>query len=311
MTFFNFVSAVITRFFFILLSLIGVWRVTFVKQDKLYWLLTILYLPLVVEMIFTLKRRKGRDYKWISPAILLFLISIIPSIWILELHHQKNKAKNSETINTKVNFFLVLVSVCCPSINLSECLTQRKNETFAKVVNLCDDAWILALHQIMLILLIVGKWLLPIGVGINRDQLSQLLLMFVGIAADILEFTTETLSKVKDGNSLVYIILSVWTLGMLQFPFHVAVVNSSADDSREGQTASFMQQNRSEIWCIVESILIHDGPFLVVRLVVMIVYKVINQMLVFFTIKNLLVVSLQIYRLYVLVHRYRLPLQQQ
>ncbi|XP_066549564.1 transmembrane protein 26b [Amia ocellicauda] len=298
MTFFNFVSAVITRFFFILLSLIGVWRVTFVKQDKLYWLLTILYLPLVVEMIFTLKRRKGRDYKWISPAILLFLISIIPSIWILELHHQKNKAKNSECNHLD-------------SIDNIKNVLNRKNETFAKVVNLCDDAWILALHQIMLILLIVGKWLLPIGVGINRDQLSQLLLMFVGIAADILEFTTETLSKVKDGNSLVYIILSVWTLGMLQFPFHVAVVNSSADDSREGQTASFMQQNRSEIWCIVESILIHDGPFLVVRLVVMIVYKVINQMLVFFTIKNLLVVSLQIYRLYVLVHRYRLPLQQQ
>ena len=63
--------------------------------------------------------------------------------------------------------------------------------------SVCANDWILALHQMMLILLIVGKWLLPSGVGVTRDQLSQLLLVFVGIAADILEFTSETLSDVK------------------------------------------------------------------------------------------------------------------
>ncbi len=61
---FKFVRAVITRALFILVSLIGVWRVTWVKKDPLYWLLTCLFMPLVVEMIITLKRRKGKDYKW-------------------------------------------------------------------------------------------------------------------------------------------------------------------------------------------------------------------------------------------------------
>lgn len=60
----KFICAVITRSLFILVSLIGVWRVTWVKDNRLYWLLTILYLPLVAEMIVTLKRRKGSDYKW-------------------------------------------------------------------------------------------------------------------------------------------------------------------------------------------------------------------------------------------------------
>lgn len=32
---------------------------------------------------------------------------------------------------------------------------------------------------------------------LSRDELSQLLLIFVGTAADILEFTSETLSDVK------------------------------------------------------------------------------------------------------------------
>lgn len=118
--FFKFVCAVVTRSIFILISLIGVWRVVWVKDNGLYWLLTVLYLPLVVEMILTLRRRGGKDYKWytwqhpptmqvaclqdfncaclvcrFSPAIFFFLISIIPSIWILELHYLENLLTDS------------------------------------------------------------------------------------------------------------------------------------------------------------------------------------------------------------------------
>lgn len=65
------------------------------------------------------------------------------------------------------------------------------------LTSVCSNEWILALHQILLILLILGKWLLPLGGGLTRDELSQLLLIFVGTAADILEFTSETLSDIK------------------------------------------------------------------------------------------------------------------
>lgn len=63
--------------------------------------------------------------------------------------------------------------------------------------SVCSNVWILALHQTVLILLIVGKWLLPLGGGVTREELSQLLITFVGTAADILEFTSETLSDIK------------------------------------------------------------------------------------------------------------------
>lgn len=59
----------------------------------------------------------------------------------------------------------------------------------------CEPVWTLGLHQTLLLILILGRWLLPIGGTITRDQLSELLLMFVGTAADILEFTTETLKE--------------------------------------------------------------------------------------------------------------------
>ena len=44
--------------------------------------------------------------------------------------------------------------------------------------------------------------MLPKAAGVTRDQLSQILLIFIGVGADILEFVTETI-KVTDPNSNV------------------------------------------------------------------------------------------------------------
>ncbi|XP_001334485.1 transmembrane protein 26 [Danio rerio] len=302
----KFVCAIITRSLFILVSLIGVWRVKTVKNDNMYWLLTILYLPLVVEMIITLKRRKGQDYKWFSPAILLFLISIIPSIWILELHHQENKASDPQC--RKLDSWDNVKSIL-PSNGTMGNATLKYLESM--LTSVCANDWILALHQVLLILLILGKWLLPLGGGVTRDELSQLLLIFVGTAADILEFTSETLSDVKENNhQLVYIILAVWTWSMLQFPLHLAVVTSRPENTDEpkggdGCCNLILSRHSTDIWNIVESLFIQDGPFLVVRLIVMIYFDVFHQMLVFFAIKNFLVVVLNLYRLIVICQDFR------
>ncbi|XP_072523942.1 transmembrane protein 26b [Salminus brasiliensis] len=299
----KFLCAVVTRALFILISLIGVWRVTWVKDNKLYWFLTILYLPLVVELILTLRRRKGKDYKWFSPAIFLFLISIIPTIWILELHHQQNKSSDAKCakLDSSDSIKDIFSSWKNSSTNTTEVF-----KFFRDLSSVCPNDWILALHQILLILLIVGKWLMPIGAGVTRDELSQLLLIFVGTAADILEFTSETLSDVKDNSpQLVYIILAIWTWSMLQFPFHLSVVNSRADDECESQSDSLLTRHRTDFWAVVETLFIQDGPFLVVRLTVMIHFNIIHQMLVFFAIKNFLVVALNVYRMWVIFQDYR------
>lgn len=268
------------------------------KKDYNYWFLTFLFLPLLVEMIITLKSRMGKDYKWFSPPIFLFLISIIPSIWILELHYQQEKANNPrcKTLDSLENVRKL--------ITLNETLGNLTYQSYLKALStVCPKDWILALHQILLILLIVGKWLLPLGGGVTRDQLSQLLLIFVGTAADILEFNSETLSDVKDNSpQLVYIILAVWTWSMLQFPLHLSVVNSKPDSEGEQrvQEASVLTKHSTDIWSVVEAFFIHDGPFLVVRLTVMTHFGVFHQMLVFFAIKNFLVVILNLYRLVVI-----------
>ncbi|XP_042171814.1 transmembrane protein 26-like [Oncorhynchus tshawytscha] len=303
----KFICAVVTRSLFLLISLIGVWRVVWVKNNALYWFLTILYLPLVVEMILTLKRKKLQDYKWFSPAIFLFLISIIPSLWILELHHQQNKATDSrcDKLDSSENIKSLLNMWRGNSTNGSETLLQGSVSLLSSV---CANDWILALHQTLLILLVIGKWLLPVAGGVTRDELSQLLLLFVGTAADILEFTSETLLDVnRSSSSYICTELSVCTeLSALLLPLLVSLVHIRPDEYSEGdQGVSLLARLRTDIWSMVESLFVQDGPFLVVRLTLILYFHVIHQMLIFFAIKNFLVVILNFYRLFAIYCDYK------
>lgn len=85
------------------------------------------------------------------------------------------------------------------------------------------------------------------------------------------------------------------------------MVNSKSNsEGEEGvREGSVLTRHSTDIWSIVEALFIQDGPFLVVRLIVIIHYKIIHQMLVFFAIKNFLVVILNLYRLVVILKDFR------
>ncbi|KAM8924856.1 transmembrane protein 26 [Pelodytes ibericus] len=305
-----FLNAVVTRFLFILHSVVGVWRVTEIKKDRTYWLLALLNLFLGIEMVLTLKYKKGRSLKWFSPAIFCYLISIVPSLWLLEMNHSEScrETNSSENSLGALNSSLVNrnTGVFPPDV------IKTAVEIVNTLTNICQTTWTLGLQQTFLLLLIIGKWLLPIGVGITRDQLSQLLLMFVGTAADILEFTSETLEHVRSNMILVYSILAVWTWSMLQFPLDLAVHNIGCQPTAAKRSLCLLLYRYSaDLWNIGISLFIQDGPFFICRLILMVHFKVINQMLVFFTAKNILVVMLQFYRLIVLLLDFQSSLTEQ
>lgn len=50
-----------------------------------------------------------------------------------------------------------------------------------------DDTMVVIIEQFLMLILIIGRWMLPKG-NMTRDQLAQMLLVFIGTAADILEF---------------------------------------------------------------------------------------------------------------------------
>lgn len=97
------------------------------------------------------------------------------------------------------------------------------------------------------------------------------------------------------------------TLTLCHFVSFLKVVNSKAEsDVEEGEReATLLSRRSTDVWSVVEALFIQDGPFLVVRLTVMTYFQVVHQMLAFFTIKNFLVVILNMYRLLVICQDFR------
>lgn len=119
--------------------------------------------------------------------------------------------------------------------------------------NVCLNDWILALHQILLILLIVGKWILPLGGGVTRDELSQLLLIFVGTAADILEFTSETLLVIEWVANPSFFLLTIVSQFRFTFNIEEAVymcwhyINVTTDSLMTALVLSFFCRNKNDV----------------------------------------------------------------
>ena len=182
------------------------------------------------------------------------------------------------------------------------------------------DTWVVIMEQLFLYLMILGRWILPRG-EISRNELSQLLFVFIGIASDITElFALFEENKVRENTGLTYAILCVWTMSLLQFTFVLTSTHSprktrmgfqsdeesehDEDEPPPGCLKSFFQ---TEVWSICVNFLFQDGPYLTVRMYTMVALQLLTYSIIFFTAKNALLVMLLVYRLCVLCCDKRKP----
>jgi len=100
----------------------------------------------------------------------------VPAIWLLELDKVERRHRIQEEAQETFNFAaaaadlkeldkLLGVSIKLPDIQMSA------------------DMWVTLIEQFLMLVLIIGRWLLPKG-DLTRDQLSQLLLVYIGEQAD-------------------------------------------------------------------------------------------------------------------------------
>ena len=179
--------------------------------------------------------------------------------------------------------------------------------------------------------------MLPKG-DLSRDQLSGLLLSYVGIASDIIDFFNilEEDDRLSSGG-FFYVVTSVWAWSLLQFAFvRTATKDNQHEEDENSEEANgikvqkdnlfkketkivserrraftrFVRNSKArlklaletEVWAIVLGLSMQDGPFFIVRLISIFEYNVISDSNLFFVAKNFLVLVLQIYRL-VALHR--------
>lgn len=174
-------------------------------------------------------------------------------------------------------------------------------------MELDPENWVAGLEQTMLIVLVLGRWLMPKG-DMSRDQLSQLLMVYVGLGADILDiFDTFKEPEVKTNRAVIIIGLALFSWALMQFPLVLTQTQSSLGKPAQGgpgalcpgAPAALTSCCSSEVWSLLLTVGLQDGPFLIYRLYLMAQEQVLNQLMIFFTCKNILIVLLELYRIFV------------
>lgn len=177
----------------------------------------------------------------------------------------------------------------------------------------------MAIEVTFLMIIIVGRWLLPKG-KISRSALSQLLLVYLSLASDMIDLLSifQEDQVIKDFR-MVYIILAVFSWSTFQFCLNLVASRGRTfrfDSDNQSQTFHLTykyQQRRSnpprirstcqklvssELPSIFITILMQDLPFLIIRFIAVIHFQVQSYTTIFFTCKNLIILFLQFYRLW-------------
>ena len=299
------IKAIITRIFFAAHGFIAIWQVTQNKKEPYYWYLCIPIGALFLEGVFTLAIKKNQEWRWFCPSVFLYLSSIVPAIWLLELDKMDKRIRyQDQVLNETIN---LAASVGKDLKDLNKMLGVQFQ---IPDIELSAEMWVTLIEQFLMLILIIGRWMLPKG-DLTRDQLSQLLLVYIGTAADIIEFFDSFKdNKIANDPILVLLTLSIWSWSLMQFT--IVLSATRARKSRGASTSTHIDDDEMEpncctgsccnidVWGIALNILLQDAPFLTFRLLIIIHYKIITYMNIFFTCKNTLVIMLQLYRLHVL-----------
>ncbi|XP_069468265.1 transmembrane protein 26-like [Ambystoma mexicanum] len=232
--------------------------------------------------------------------VFLYLCTALPSVALLELEllNKRTIAGNSSTANASCD---------------------KPADDLDKLAELTLSNWVKGLEQIMLLILVIGRWLMPKG-EMTRDQLSQLLLVYIGLGADIIEILEVfTEPEVETNMNITVTGLALFSWALMQFTLVLTQLDSPPPPSAPSRSVASFEDSESpaidleakrrcrgscsccinEVWSLVITVGMQDGPFLIFRLYLMIHKHVLNQMMIFFAVKNVLTVLIEIYRIVV------------
>ncbi|PIK52440.1 putative transmembrane protein [Apostichopus japonicus] len=301
-------QALLVRLIYAIHASIGVIiAASLTKNNKLYFFQLFLLVS-AAEYIWTIKKSKKGEWKWLLPSVVLYIAWLVPQIFILEysaMAKGKDILREFNQTTSECRTDLSGLSSLGNSLNISKRSDEEYHDTVLQLNVL--------LQQSMMLVFILGRWLGPKG-SLTREQLSQLLLAYVGMAADMLEFITETLTipRVACDEIFVTIVMVLWSWSLLQFTLGLTATKQSktrvvgtAKAQQEGcnvvhgMSSFFLWCCGGEIWALLVSVIMQDGPYLVMRLYLLIKLHEVGQ--IFFTIKNGILFCLQLYRFAIVV----------
>ncbi|KAL5018016.1 hypothetical protein ScPMuIL_003738 [Solemya velum] len=279
-------KAVFVRLMLLGHSVLGAWRVVETLADDRYWLLTVPCGCLLTETLYSVTRHGGLERKWFSLCFLFYLLGILPAIWILELNLINNYSavqKSTEQttghdVNTTANTAAVI-----------------REELF----DISSHPWVVIIQESLVYLLVFGRWFLPRG-EVSRTALSDLLIRYLGMASDIMGiFALFDEKEVRVRSGLTYAVLTIWSLSFVQFVPVLVSAQSYTSPSNKWITRN-CGEHFVEVVVTCLALCLQDGPFLILRLYIMLHIQLVTYSILFFVIKNIVVILLIVYKLSIL-----------
>ncbi|XP_045213336.1 transmembrane protein 26-like [Mercenaria mercenaria] len=325
------IAALSVRLLLVLHNILAVWRVTISRDSSNFWGLAALNILILVETVLVIRNNYGNEWKWWCPCFLTYLLATLPSIWLLQLSlydslvsgdsvsaiqpTPQGQAADLSTSSLSLN---VGNQSAAPSVTPSMTLTTNASTvgtssttdggiatSIDEILALEDTTWIVVIQESLVYLIVFGRWMLP-RAEVSRAALSDLLLEYLAMASDIMElYAIFDEDVVQRDLGATYAILTIWSISFFQF----VPVLVFKHKYRHLHSPRMKKINRacgeyfSEVVVTVTSIVLQDGPFLGLRLYIMLRFELITYSLVFFVLKNIVAVLLLLYRLVILCIR--------
>lgn len=128
-------------------------------------------------------------------------------------------------------------------------------------IKISTETWVTLIEQFLMLILIIGRWMLPKG-DLTRDQLSQLLLVYIGTAADIIEFFDSFKEdRIAREPVLVYLTLGIWAWSLMQFTVVLTATKSRKSRLSSGSAVKRRVHNETsccsiDVWGIALNMLL-------------------------------------------------------
>lgn len=234
-----------------------------------------------VELFYTITVNEAKEYKFLSRFLVLFITSIIPSIWVYQLNQVCIKLRS---LIYGPNFEFINID---PS--------KIKNEFNASAE--MSEHLILFTETIFYILIILTRWYLPTE-EITSNEAFSMVANNVTLAIDMRElFSTipkySFIIEQVDQDELFFISeLWIWSWSL---PLLVINYNIKLKHSIKSPVFQYLSRLFNDFyWKYLINIMLVDGPFFMLRSIISFIFN--EKTNFFFIFKNLILFMMQFYR---------------
>lgn len=273
----RYIDSVFVRLLFIGLPAYQIFFISCIYNQPFYYFLYASYIIIILDGVWVFWKRQGRDYYWFSISFATFILLMVILIALNNDYKYYEDDVLCETNRTIVN-------------NIHGCYSSDG------IYTICSMSEIIVVG--FLATLVSTRWLMPPSVRMDREAIYFQIASFTTLSADVLEIAQYLQNEQVAKSAVLFRACEiVFGVSLLQFAFSLAAVKVR-NMKLTGWRRLLDIILSTEAWSQLLALISQEIPCLVLRLILIFHVELSRDYsLVFFVLKNGLMVMLMTYRI--------------